>query len=642
MDSKDASISRQPSLSIREAVKAFASLWKFVRPYQGKFFLGIFFIFLTVPLSQLAVFMTRDVTNNALTAVSLTGEERWAIVLRIVGLQAIFWLASSLLSVWREVLEWYVSMKSTFDLRLAFYRHLLKLPMSHLSRYTPGEHLFRSTSDMVSMFMIGNKVETATPAGQLPPDNKEVRTSFYYSNDVDPYDPGVMGIIARSFPLFFETLYGLGWGIALLYLIDPVLSLALACYIVPFAYFSTKAFGRVRNAAFEFKSATEREYGVLRDSIAGLRFLKSFGRLNAQKANYYQAAGNTRRYGVKMMFEMVRTQQFIQQGMRWTFTVCIYLYQAKRIVDGQATVGDWVATALLLEAAQMPLQNFVQLFQLLRMQLVPAQRILETLSTEPTLVDVPNAKPVGAIRGEIQFDNVHFAYNSERPALNGLSFTVQPGESIGVVGPSGAGKSSLLALALRIYGANEGKVLIDGQDIKEIRLQDYLEQTATVPQLTALYSGTIEDNILFGNIHASREELDWAVEASGVGQFARQRELGLDTEIGDGVQISGGERQRIGIARALIRNPKIIFLDEATASLDPRTEDAILELVETLREGRTMISVAHRLKAVMRCDRIFVLDQGKIVQSGSHAELVSKPGLYRDLWQIQQEEAYVS
>ncbi|MES1147542.1 MAG: ATP-binding cassette domain-containing protein, partial [bacterium] len=172
----------------------------------------------------------------------------------------------------------------------------------------------------------------------------------------------------------------------------------------------------------------------------------------------------------------------------------------------------------------------------------------------------------------------------------------------------------------------------------DLTLQSFLEQTATVPQVTALYSGSIADNILFGNPEVSVEQFDWAVEMSGVGQFAAQRDLGLDTEIGDGSFLSGGERQRIGIARALVRNPRLLLLDEATASLDPKTEEEILQVIENLRKDRTVVSIAHRLKAVVPCDRIIVMQDGEVATQGRHSDLVSKPGLYRDLWRVQQEE----
>lgn len=613
-------------------------LWMIVRPYRGKFFLAICFLFLAIPLSQFALFLTRDVTNQALNASSLTIQERWDTVLRIVGLQAIFWLASSVLSTWREVLEWFVSMRATFDLRLKFYRHLHSLPLSFLTQFTPGAHLYRSTADMVSMFRVGNRVETSTPAGQMPPESKEVQMTYWYSNDVDPYDPGVMGIVARSVPLFIETLYALGWGMFLLSLIDPVLSLMLLAYIVPFATVSYFAFNRVRHAAFEFKDGIENEAATLRDSVAGLRTIKAFGRTAQQMRKYFAAAGGARRKGVILGIELVKAQNLKQQGMRWLFTFTVYIYLANRIVQGQATIGDWVATALLIEAAQMPLQNFVQLTQLFKMQLVPIRRIFATLATEPTLVDPPGAPELPPIRGELSFDRVEFAYQPGVPVIRGLDLSVKPGEYLGIVGPSGAGKSSLVNLALRLYGADSGHVRVDGHDVREIQLASYLAQVATVPQSTFLYTGTIAENVGFGNPEATEDDIRRALDLAGATPFLALRPQGIHTEVAETAPISGGERQRIGLARALVRNPKILFLDEATAALDPATEDAVLSTIQGLRGDRTIVTIAHRLKAVTACDRIIVLDHGQFVQSGTHEELVNQPGLYQQLWRQQWEE----
>ena len=629
--------SRGDAVGFREALRLIFRAARFVRPYRSKFFLGILLLLLAVPLAQFAIFLTRDVTNNALAATNLTSEQRWTIVIQIVMIQAGLWLASQVLSVCREVLEWYVSMRSTFDVRMAYYRHLLRLPMSFLSQRSPGEHLYRATADMVSMFRVGNRTETSTPAGQMPPESKEVQMTYYYSGDVDPFDPGVMGIIARTVPLFVETLYALSWGAALLFLIDPKLAGFLILYIIPFSIISYYSFERVRHAAFDFKMAAENEAGVLRDSIAGLRFLKAVGRTIGQLNRYAKAADHARRFGVRLGFQLTRTQALVQQGMRWSFTLGVYLYLAHRITEGRATVGDWLATAVLLEAAQMPLQNFVQLLQLVRVQLVPVKRILETLETEPTLEDKPNAVRLSEKPNTIAFDNVTMSYIPGRTALQEVSVEFREGEYVGIVGPSGAGKSSLTALALRLYGADSGAVRINGTDILELELSSYLRHVAMVPQITALYSGTIAENILLANPHATLDEIVEALNKAGCKEFLARMEDGVHTEIGEFHRLSGGERQRIGIARALVRDAKVLILDEATANLDPDTEQAVLQTIQRLRHGRTIISIAHRLKAVVPCDRILVMENGQIVQSGTHDELVQLPGLYQDLWRQQNE-----
>lgn len=596
-------------------------------------------LLVAVPLGQFAIFLTREVTNTALTAVQLSSEERWSIVLRIIGLQFAFWLSSQLISVMREVIEWYTSMKSTFDLRIAFYKHLQRLPMAYLSKRTPGEHLYRATSDMASMFVIGNRLETVTPAGQMPPESKEVKMTYHYSQDVDPFDPGVMGMITRSMPIMLETLYALGWGAALLYLIDPWIALALLIYIVPFYLISSASFKKTQESAHLFKSLTEVETGVLRDSIAGLRVLKAFGRTRHQLSRYYRAAANARSAGVGMVGRLALGQSVYQQGIRWLFTFSLYLYQANKIVQGQATIGDWIATALLIEAAQMPLQNFVLVLQLLRMQAVPASRIAETLSQEQTLADRPNAQRLTSFSGEVAFQDVKLSYDGQRNALDGVSFAVKPGEYIGVVGSSGAGKSSLANLIVRLYAANSGSVKVDGVDILDVELQSYLDQVGVVPQTTYLYAGTIRENILFGDPKATDERLEQAVAMSGLKSYVERHDEGLDTIVEEGTTISGGERQRIGIARAIIRDPKLLIMDEATGSLDPATEQVVLETVETLRSGRTILTIAHRMKAVQNCDRILVLDNGKIVQEGTHDQLINVDGPYKNLWQEQEGES---
>ncbi|MGV3618125.1 MAG: ABC transporter ATP-binding protein [Fimbriimonas sp.] len=626
------------AISFAECVRVVRRFWRFVRPYRGKFFLGLAMLFLAVPLGQFALFLTRDVTNRALLATNLTVDERWNTVLRIVALQAAFWLASAVLSTWREVLEWYCSMRSTFDLRLAFYRHLHRLPLSFLSRRAPGEHLFRATADMVSMFRVAGRPPVPTASGQSPQDSKEVAIAWY-SNDVDPYDPGMMGLITRTLPMMVETLYSLAWGAALLFLIDPALSAMLLAYIVPFTLLSRKAFDRIRHTAFAVKAGTEYETGVLRDSIAGLRTLKGFGRLKYQRLRYQQAATATRRRGIQQFFQMVMAQNVLQMGMKWAFSAIVYTYLAYRVMTGRATLGDWVATFLLVESAQAPLENFIQLTQLVKMQLVPAQRILETLDEKPTLEDRPGAPKMPPIRGEIQYEAVEFAYLPEKPVLRGVDLTIQPGEFVGIVGPSGAGKSSLVSLVLRLYGVTGGHVRVDGHDVREVELQSLLDQIGTVPQLTSLYTGTILENVTFGDPWATEEDVARAIQLSGVADFIQRQPEGLETEVGEGGSLSGGERQRIGIARALIRRPKILILDEATASLDARTEDEVLRSIEGLRAGMTILSIAHRLKAVVNCDRIVVMQNGQIVQIGSHRELVAQEGLYRDLWREQANEA---
>jgi subfamily B ATP-binding cassette protein MsbA len=597
-----------PRLRFADFWRVLVRFWPFVNRYRGKFVLGILLILVAVPLGQFSVFLTRDATNRIFLASEETIEARWTGVLAIVGLQACFWLVSSLLSTAREVLEWYVSMRSTYDLRMAFYRHLYRLPLSFLLQRPPGEHVYRATED------IGPR-------------------------DGDGYAPGLMGMIARMIPQLFEAVYGVIWGGILLFLIDPGLAFMLALYIVPFAVCAHLMYDKLRLSSFAFRATSEQESAVLRDSVAGLRSIKGAGRTLLQRRIYGRIAGDSKRLQNQLSFQTILTTQGVVWSFRWAFQLIVFVFMTHRVISGQATLGDWVASFLIVTEAQTPLEKAVQIVQQIRMQIVPGQRVLETLDVQPTHADPPNAVQLPPLQGSIDFDQVHFSYLSGIPVLKGVSFQIQPNSHLGIVGPSGAGKSSLVGLFLRQYVPESGWVRVDGKDIQQIQLNSLLDQCAVVPQSTYLYEGTIRENILFGNKDATDAELTEACRQSGVLEFAERFPDGIDTWIGEGALLSGGERQRIGIARALIRNPRIVILDEATASLDSETEEEILQCLQIAFAKQTVITIAHRLKAVAECDSIVVLNFGQVTQQGTHKELIEQDGLYRDLWQEQAASA---
>lgn len=600
-----------PRLTLRELLRVLRRFWPFVARYRGKFALGLLLVLVAVPLGQFSVFLTRDVTNRILNASTESVEARWSAVLAIVGLQAAFWLVGSLLATAREVIEWYLSMRSTYDLRMAFYRHLYRLPLGFLQQRPPGEHLYRATED------IGPR-------------------------DGDGYAPGLMGMICRQAPQLLEALYGVAWGAFLLSLVDPNLAWMLLAYIVPFALCANWMYDKMRLSAFAARGMAAYEQAVLRDSIAGLRTLKSIGRTLLQRRVYARSAADTKRFQNQLNFQTVLTTQGVIVGFRLAFNAVVFWYMSHRVMSGAATIGDWVVSFLLLNEAQTPLEKAVQVVQQIRILAVPAQRVLETLDVEPALNDPPNAIVLGPLEGRVRYDRVGFSYLAGVPVLKEVSFLIAPGEHVGFVGPSGAGKSSLLGLLLRLYAPDQGTVTVDGHDVATVRLDSLLSQCAVVPQTAFLYEGTIRDNILYGNPDADDETFGRACQDAGVEAFAQRLPDGYDTWIGEGTMLSGGEKQRVCIARALVRNPRILILDEATSSLDARTESEILDCLNRIARGRTVVSIAHRLRAVRQCDRIHVLDAGRIVESGSHDELVAHPGLYHRMWREQSAEALIS
>jgi subfamily B ATP-binding cassette protein MsbA len=257
----------------------------------------------------------------------------------------------------------------------------------------------------------------------------------------------------------------------------------------------------------------------------------------------------------------------------------------------------------------------------------------------PEVRDEVDAKPLPTVKGHVTFNNVTFEYRTGEPALVGLNIDVAPGRVLAIVGASGAGKSTIANLLPRFYDPQYGEILVDGQDIKKVTVQSLREQIAMVPQETVLFSASIYENILYGRLDATRDEVINAAVAANAHDFILQAPEGYETQIGErGCQLSGGQRQRIAIARAILKNPRILILDEATSALDAESERLVQDALDKLMVGRTTFVIAHRLSTIQRADTILVMEKGKVIECGNHAELVCNGGLYCKLYSLQMEE----
>jgi len=309
-------------------------------------------------------------------------------------------------------------------------------------------------------------------------------------------------------------------------------------------------------------------------------------------------------------------------------------------MQGTTTPGELAAFFLYALIMAGPIGTFVKIYTQLQETLGAMRRVNEILDTKPLVNSPENPVKLTSLKGHVCFSEVIFGYEDGTPVLNNISFDIHPGKTVALIGPSGAGKSTTVQLLLRFFDPQYGKIQIDGDDLKSLDLESYLSQVALVPQETLLFGGTIRENILYGKLDATDTEMIEASKSANAHEFIVEFSNGYDTLVGEkGTKLSGGERQRIAIARALLKNPKILVLDEATSALDNQSEMLIQDALEKLMAGRTTFIIAHRLSTVHNADKIIVLDKGKIVESGTHKELMANEGLYHHLYTMRFIEA---
>jgi ABC-type multidrug transport system fused ATPase/permease subunit len=588
--------SSEPRRGFREELRVFWRFFRYCTPYKDKIILIVLLMFVAVPLDQFSVFLGRYLVDEVLLKPGLAVDHRIMMMFTVIGVQAALWLTSRFFYFLRQIMGYYTDMKVTIFLRKMFYDHLHRLDINFLRSRPVGEHMYRSgadvTGDLVSMVTI-------------------------------------------AVPDMLNHIYQILWAAALLSVVDWHITAFILLYIVPWTFFSFYMYSRLQRIRWEGRWEEQRVSALLNDGIAGAKTVKGFGRVAMQTRKYIGQLIRRERLNLKYYLVSILTHDFVLWTLTQVLNYGLWLYVAYQVIHGHLSIGEFSVTLALRDRFEAPLQQFIQRMQNVRLALVPAQRMLETLDVQPAITDPPDATPMPPVKGNVAFRHVHFAYLPGQPVLKDITFTIPAGTTAVFVGPSGSGKSSLLYLLLRLQEPKSGQVLVDDVDVRTVKIVTLQKQLGVVLQDTFLFGGTVADNVRYGKLEATDEEVQRAAQRAEIHDFIASLPDGYNSDLGEGNKLSGGQKQRLGIARALVRDPKILVLDAPTANLDTRVEANIFNTLRRLRQGRTVLIITQRLVNVTDADVVYFVDNGEIVEQGMHEELLAQRGAYWRMWQEQ-------
>jgi ABC-type multidrug transport system fused ATPase/permease subunit len=481
------------------------------------------------------------------------------------------------------------------DLRLRTYHHLQQLSLSYYDSHQTGALLSTITSDVQTI--------------------QGFASSSTLGIVVD-----LLTIVAMLF-IMFE----LNWDFTL-----------IALAVTPFMLLLVSRFKKVvKKATHEVRKEQSRIVAVVDQGLQSMRVVKAFGRQDLAEQELAEVSHATLEASLKAR----RVKALLSPIVAITVSLCtaVVLWRGSAlIIAGVMTAGALTVFLSYLNKFFKPVQDLATMTNAIAQAAVGVERIRGILDAETIIPERPDAREPQTLRGEIEFDHVAFAYDADAPVLTDVSFKVKAGEMVGVVGPTGCGKSTVVSLIPRFYDATAGAVKIDGADIREYKFHSLRDQIGYVLQEPGLFEGSVHDNIAFGKRGVTEEQILEAAKLANADEFIARMPHGYDTLIGErGETLSGGQRQRIGIARAIIRNNPILILDEPTAALDTESESLVMEALERLMKGRTVITIAHRLSTIHDADKIIVLKGGVVAEQGTHNELIARGGVYAELYRIQ-------
>lgn len=570
-------------------MKNYKRLLQYIRPYLKRLALAIVCIVVAAACNLYLPWIIKDMVDKVLA-------EKDMVMLYVICVSiVVVFLIRGIFYYGQSYLVSYIGQKVVIDVREVMFRKFQRMPMAYFDKHQTGETMSYITNDVAAIqsALVDQLIEMVTEGSIL------------------------IGSIAMMIYL--------DWKLSLLTLV-----------VIPLVGQAMKIFGRKlkRNGTVIQERAADIT-SLLQESISSIRVVKSFVRedyeikrfINQNILNFQAAMKN-----VQLTSLLTPTVEFLA-AVSVTFIVGFGGYE---VVNGQMTAGALVAFLTYAVNLANPVKRLARVYGNLQRAMAAVDRVFAVIDLPEPISDKEDAKSLPKIQGHVEVKNVTFGYKEGVNALEDVSLDVKPGQMIAFVGPSGAGKSTIANLIPRFYEINGGSISIDGYDIRDVKLDSLREQIGIVPQETMLFSTTVRENIRYGRLDATDEEVIEAAKAANADSFIRELPQGYDTTIGErGLNLSGGQRQRMAIARAILKNPQILILDEATSALDTESEKIVQAALDSLMVGRTSFVIAHRLSTIFNADQIYVIDGGRIKEHGTHEELLQQGGLYSHLYNIQ-------
>jgi ATP-binding cassette subfamily B protein len=566
-------------------------LLSYLAPYRTAAVVGFLLSIVLTVLNLLPVYVTRYLFDHVLAPRYTPG------LMVVVGSLLAIYVARSGLSMIRGYLMEWLGASVVLDMRVQVYDHLQLLSMGFFGRKQTGQIMSRITNDIM-------------------------RLQYFIADGLQQILLNILTI-----PVICVMMFAANPKLALLTLVPT-----------PFIALGTFWFGKAVHRIYH--KVWRRWAGlnaVLADSIPGIRVVKSFAQEDRESERFRDRSDAL--FTQEMAVVKLWATFFPALGLMTAVgSIAIYGFGGWQVLYSYTTLGTLVMFTQLMWQFYMPIQMLGEMNHRVQHALTASERVFEVLDTKPEVPEAPGSIKLHDVAGRVEFGNVTFSYEPGKPVLQDISFVAEAGEMIGLVGPSGAGKSTLVQLLSRFYDVDEGEILLDGHDLREVSLRSLRQQIGVVLQEPFLFHGTVAENIAYGVPEAGPAEIVAAAKAANAHDFVVNLPHGYDTQVGErGQLLSGGERQRVSIARAVLKNPRILILDEATSSVDTETEMLIQEALDRLVSNRTTFAIAHRLSTLRKSDKIVVLEHGRIVEAGTHDDLLDGDGLYSRLCKLQAE-----